>query len=243
MYFLSAVLPSCSSISPRRVSHFLWPNLSASKALARSGLPYAPVPPRARTVSRKIFAVAGSLRLHRLLKRLTEMPLANALWGGNEKLPALRSEWEEANRPGPDTRDDRPRAVTREYRDHLLDLTRRLFERSLSSSDGTLRPNLHFRLGKMESDLGNLSGAREHFQDALRMSQRHTMAQIRHEHSVRARHALAVLCWRERAYEDALTLIQKAEEEQERVGGRWVDDISQQRGRLERIIASQKTER
>src|SRR4030095_2936487 len=99
-------------------------------------------------------------------------------------------------------------------------------------------PDLYFHRGLILLDSGDLDGARKEFLLAVDEASRSGFAEGREQVLVNSHNDLGIVAWREGNYQEALSWLQLAEEEQTRFGGNWVPDISATRKRLEAIIAS-----
>jgi tetratricopeptide (TPR) repeat protein len=155
--------------------------------------------------------------------------LASSVWGGDPRLAGLLAEWAEGQRGGP---------VEKSFQDHLRTLAWDAFEQRLRTKDILSMPNLYFRRGLILSDGGDLQGARKEFLAAVDEASHFPFAEGRQENMVNSHNALGIVAWREGDYREALRWLQLAEDEQTRFGRNWVPDITENRKRLEAIIAS-----
>ena len=85
-------------------------------------------------------------------------------------------------------------------------------------------------------DTGDYPGAIKQFSESYSQANRHTSQDIKRELSVRTYHALGLVYWRMREYDQGLEYIQQAETWQQQWRGRWVPEISQHRQRLEGLV-------
>jgi len=154
--------------------------------------------------------------------------LADAVWAGDERRPALV----EAMRSGSD-----PNALVLAFRDHLRRLAMQQFENAIVAKGTRVVPNLYFRLGKLAMDTGDLVKARAEFENTRREAAQHTSIAIRNELTMRSDHAIALTYWHERKYREAMPWLEQAEAEQTRAGGTWVPDIADQKAKLARLMA------
>ena len=102
-------------------------------------------------------------------------------------------------------------------------------------------PDLYFHRGLILLDGGDLQGARKEFLTALDEASRSRFTEGREQIMVNSHNDLGIVAWREGDYREALRWLQLAEEEQTRFGGNWVPDLTENRKRLEVIIASLPT--
>jgi hypothetical protein len=154
--------------------------------------------------------------------------LASAVWEHDPQLPALLAEWNSGQKDG---------ALEKSFQSQLRKLALRSLDQALQKKGNHIMPDLYFHRGLLFLDSGNLSEARKEFLDAIDEASRSTFTEGRQETLVNSHYNLGVLTWGQANYEEALTWIKLAEEEQIRFGGNWVKDITESRKRLEGIIA------
>ena len=157
-------------------------------------------------------------RLHRL---------ATVLWPGDARLEALRSEWDAGRFTGP---------ASTAFVAHLRQLAWEQFEAAAKVPDRPVLPNLFFRRGVLQTNLGNLDEARSEFEAAIAEATRHTYSAYREEMLVRSQHALAVIAWRKREYPEAMRLLGAAREAQRAAGKTWIPDLDAQIQKLTRLM-------
>ncbi len=145
----------------------------------------------------------------------------------DERLPQLMDEWSSDTKRGP---------TTRMYEDHLRELAMAEFARAVQAKKTRISPNLYFRLGKIQMDTGRLDEAYRNFQQAYQEAARHTSTSVKSELTVRSYHALGLVEWRRRNYEEADEWLARAETEQTRLGGRWVPDLARHRQKLQGLM-------
>jgi tetratricopeptide (TPR) repeat protein len=155
--------------------------------------------------------------------------LASSVWGGDPRLAGLLAEWAEGQRGGP---------VEKSFQDHLRTLAWDALDRALLTRGIRVMPDLYFHRGLILLDGGDLQGARKEFLAALDEASRSNFAEGREQVMVNSHNDLGILAWTAGDYREALRWLQLAEDEQTRFGGNWVPDITENRKRLEAIIAS-----
>ena len=160
--------------------------------------------------------------------RTKAIALARAVWKDDLRLESLLTEWSTA------TLGKRTAAFQAELRKRAFEQ----FQKAIDVKGTRVLPNLYFRLGKLTLENGDFDGAIAEFQHAYDESRKHTSQDVRDELAVRSQYAIGLVHWRNRDYEEALTWVRKAEEEQKRQGNHWVPEITQHRDRLEGLFKS-----
>ena len=158
--------------------------------------------------------------------------LASSVSEGDPRLAGLLGEWGEGQRGGP---------VEKAFQDHLRALAWDDLDRALLMKGRRVMPDLYFHRGLILLDGGDLQGARKEFLTALDEASRSRFTEGREQIMVNSHNDLGIVAWREGDYREALRWLQLAEEEQTRFGGNWVPDLTENRKRLEVIIASLPT--
>jgi hypothetical protein len=154
--------------------------------------------------------------------------LAAVVWAGDARLPALLTAWARGQRSGP---------IERVFQNELWTLAWDAFESARRTKGSRVIPSLYFRRGMILAYRGDFPGSRREFLAALDEASRFTFAEMREEVTVETHSALGTVAWRVRDYPQALRWFRMAEEEQSRLGAKWVPDLTANRQRLEAIVS------
>jgi len=154
--------------------------------------------------------------------------IAKDLWANDPRLPKLLSEWG-ANQHGG--------AAEKEFQNYLWNLASENFDKALATQGTHVFPLLYFRRGVLLLDRGDLMGAKKEFQAALAESELSSVKETRDEITVSCHNAFGAIAWKLGDYREALKWYKITEEEQTRLGGNWVPDISDKRQKMEATVA------
>src|SRR5258708_10378445 len=100
--------------------------------------------------------------------------------------------------------------------------------------------DLYFHRGMLKLDMRDLPGAKKEFMDGIDEASRLTYSEGQEEVLVNCHYNLGIAEWLQGNYREALPWVKLAEEEQNKFGATWFSDLTENRKRLEAIIASLK---
>jgi hypothetical protein len=166
-------------------------------------------------------------------RRETNYRLAELVWESDERLNDLLDEWDGEDYEGP---------MSQAFRRHLREMAWHELERAVERKGTLLRPNLFFRRGKLQVDLGDLESARHEFQQAYEQSRLHTYEGVHQELAVRCHYALGVVAWRLGDHDEALRMMALARDEQTRAGKIWAPDLDAYIERLKTLAGRAGTQ-
>lgn len=152
--------------------------------------------------------------------------IASVLWRDKDRVNRLIQEWKTEKMGANEVIN---------FRNYLLELAMDQFDVAVEKKGTLVQPNLFFRRGKIQMDLGNFDAAELEFRMAYRQAQIHTYEPIRQEITVRSHYALGLVEWHRKDYPAARDFIQMAYEEQLAAKGNWIPDIERQLQRIKRL--------
>jgi hypothetical protein len=153
---------------------------------------------------------------------------AAAVWAGRPELDLLLKHI--------DDREPAPKTVST-FREEVREQALHYLEEALENKGTRVLPNLFFRLGKLNMDLGHTDEAKAYFEGAVEEAKRHTAEGVLDELTVRSLHAIGVIMWKKRDYIDALRWFRDAEAAQAAAGRAYIAGLDTQRQRLEKLAA------
>lgn len=155
--------------------------------------------------------------------------LANVVWENNPQLPALLNELDAGKHDG---------AVENAFQKYLQDLSLNAMDEALAKKGAHVMADLFFHRGMLKLDKGDAEGAKQEFIGGLNEASKLQFAEGQQEVMVNCHYNLAIAEWTLKNYEEALRWIRIAEDEQNRFGGNWFPELTDNRKKLEQIVAS-----
>ena len=159
--------------------------------------------------------------------------LATEVWKDDPRLPKLQAEWNEGKSGGP---------MENELRSTLWKLAEDAFDTTINRKETRAMPHLYLRLGVLALDRGNLEEAKKQFLAAIDEVSRYTVIDVGHELTVVSYSDLGLVANKQGNFREALQWYKLGEEKQKEFGGNWVADMSDQRKKMETMVALQSGE-
>ena len=159
-----------------------------------------------------------------------EKRFASSVWEDDKRLPPLLTEWSNGQRGGP---------IEKTFVESIRNIAWNALEQSLHNKGNRIMPGLYYNRGILLLDLGKLKEAQKEFLEGINEASKESFTAVRQQLTVYCHTDLGIIAWRMGNYKEALNWFSQAEEEQIRFGGNWIPDLTANRKKLEKIIASQ----
>lgn len=158
-----------------------------------------------------------------------EKKFASLVWENDPKLPDLLNELNTNKHNGP---------VEEEFKKYLQTLALNDLDEAVKRKGKNIMGEMFFHRGMLKIDMGDLQGAKKEFLSAITEVSRSNYEGGQQEVLVNCHYNLAIAEWTLGNYKEALPWIKLAEDEQNKFGQVWFSDLTDNRKKLEQIIAS-----
>jgi len=171
----------------------------------------------------------GAKRRKALLPEEEAKKYASLVWESDPRLPQLLTELSTNQHSGP---------VENIFKEYLLNKAKQYLDSAVAVKGNHITGELYFHRGMLFIDKGDMQSAKKEFLAAINEASRLSFSEGQQEVYVNCHYNLGIAEWTLGNYNEALKWIKLAEEEQNKFGGNWFPDLTENRKRLEAIIAS-----
>jgi hypothetical protein len=173
----------------------------------------------------------GTKRRKPTLPEQNAKKFASVAWETDPRLPQLLVELSTNQHNG---------LVENAFKEDLLNKAKEDLDHAVEVKGNHIMADLYFHRGMLFLDKGDMQSAKKEFLTAIDEASRLNFAGGQQEVLVNCHYNLGIAEWTLGNYKEALPWIKLAEEEQNKFGGNWFSDLTENRKRLEGIIASLK---
>ena len=146
--------------------------------------------------------------------------LAELMWAGDPRLPALISEWDSGQRGG---------TIEKEFQEHIRTEALNAFTVALQKKGNRVMPGIYYNRGTILLERGDLEGARNEYQATLDEVAKESFVEVREQLTVYSYYGFGIIEYKRGNYAGAKAWYEKANQAQKSYGRIWIarlpDDI------------------
>ena len=174
----------------------------------------------------------GSKRRKAVLPTDEAKKFASVVWKNDPQLPQLLNELDAGQHNGP---------VENNFQKYLQSQALNFLDQAIAKKGKNIMADLYFHRGMLKLDMGDMEGAKKEFLGGIDEASKLGYAEGQQEVLLNLHYNLAIAEWGQQHYQEALKWMKIAEDEKNKFSSDLFPELTDNRKRLEQIIATIQT--